>query len=42
MKLEEFFCSAEGKMEYNVDVRKYDNDEHNGEHRYGMFYFIKS
>ena len=41
MKLEEFSCTAGGKIEYNVNVHKYDNDEHNGNYRYGMFYFTK-
>lgn len=42
MNLVEFSCTAEGKIEYNVDIHKYDNDEHNGEHRYGLFHFMKS
>ena len=41
LKLLEFSCAADGKIEYNVDVHKYDNDEHNGEFRYGLFKFIK-
>lgn len=41
MKLEEFSCTAQGKIEYNVDVHKYDNDLHNGNYRYGLFYFTK-
>lgn len=28
-------------MEYNVDIYKYDNDPHNGEYRYGLFFFEK-
>lgn len=41
LKLEEFSCTSEGKIEYNVDVHKYDDDNHNGEHRYGLFAFVK-
>lgn len=41
LKLEEFSCTAGGKIEYDVDIHKYDNDLHNGNYRYGMFYFTK-
>ena len=41
LQLEEFSCTAEGKIEYNVDMHKYDDDPHNGEWRYGLFAFIK-
>ncbi len=41
LHLEEFSCTAEGKIEYNADIHKYDNDPHNGEWRYGLFVFIK-
>lgn len=41
LNLEEFSCVAEDKIEYNVDLHKYDNDSHDGEHRYGMFVFVK-
>ena len=41
LKLKEFSCAAEGKIEYNVDLHKYDNDSHNGEYRYGLFFFEK-
>lgn len=41
LHLEEFSCVAEGKIEYNVDVHKYDNDLHNGNWRYGLFAFVK-
>lgn len=41
LKLEEFSCTAEGRIEYHVDIHKYDNDPHNGEYRYGLFYFVK-
>ena len=42
LKLEEFSCTSDGKIEYDVDIHKYDNDLHNGNYRYGMFYFTKS
>lgn len=41
LTLEEFSCTAEGKIEYNVDIHKYDNDSHNGNYRYGLFHFSK-
>lgn len=41
MQLIEFSCAADGKIEYNVDIYKYDNDIHNGEYRYGLFHFVK-
>ena len=41
LKLEEFSCAAEGKIEYNVDIHKYDTDNHNGNYRYGLFRFVK-
>lgn len=41
LQLMEFSCVAAGEIERNVDIHKYDNDEHNGEYRYGLFYFIK-
>lgn len=41
LHLKEFSCVAEGKIEYNVDLHKYDCDSHNGEWRYGLFYFVK-
>lgn len=41
MELAEFSCTAGGKIEYNIDIYKYDNDGHNGEYRYGLFHFIK-
>ena len=39
--LEEFSCTADGKIEYHVDIHKYDRDPHNGEWRYGLFAFMK-
>ena len=41
LKLVEFSCVAEGRIEYNVDISKYDNDSHDGEYRYGLFAFVK-
>lgn len=41
MELLEYSCTAEGKMEYNVDIHKYDQDTHNGDYRYGLFHFKK-
>lgn len=41
LQLEEFSCACEGKIEYNADIHKYDNDQHNGEYRYGLFCFRK-
>ena len=41
LRLKEFACTAEGKIEYNVDIHKYDEDTHNGEYRYGLFFFEK-
>ena len=41
LQLQEFSCTSLGKMEYDVDLHKYDGDEHNGEYRYGLFYFVK-
>lgn len=41
LKLEEFACVSQGDIEYHVDMHKYDNDDHNGEWRYGLFHFVK-
>ncbi len=41
LKLGEYSCTADGQMEYHVDIHKYDDDPHNGEYRYGLFHFIK-
>ena len=41
MKLIEFSCAANDGIEYNADIHKYDTDPHNGEWRYGLFYFVK-
>lgn len=42
LRLEEFSCTSQGEIEYNVDIHQYDDDSHNGEWRYGLFYFTKS
>ena len=39
--LKEFSCTAEGKIEYDVELHKYDEDNHDGNYRYGLFHFIK-
>lgn len=41
LRLQEFSCASQGKVEYDVDIHKYDEDMHNGEYRYGLFSFIK-
>lgn len=41
MKLLEFSCTAEGKIEYNVEIHKYDEAVDDGNYRYGLFHFIK-
>lgn len=41
MILQEFSCTADEKIECNVALHKYDDDTHNGEYRYGLFYFVK-
>lgn len=42
LELVEFSCTAAGKIEYNVDIHKYDEHSSNGDYRYGLFYFIKN
>lgn len=42
MKLKEFSCAADGKIEYHADIHGYDNDSHYGDYRYGLFHFIKA
>lgn len=39
MALLEFSCCEDGKMEYHVDIHKYDNDQVG--YRMGLFYFVK-
>lgn len=42
MELLEYSCAACNCIEKNVPIVKYDNDPHNGEHRYGLFHFLKN
>lgn len=39
MELQEFSCCGDGKMEYHVDIHKYDDDEY--DYWFGLFYFVK-
>ena len=39
MELLEFSCCEDGKMEYHVDIHKYDEDK--VDYRMGLFYFVK-
>lgn len=39
LELKEFACVSDGKIEYNADIHKYDDDPHNGDWRYGLFHF---
>lgn len=41
LKLVEYSTTAEGRIEYDVDIHKHDNDPNNGEYRYGLFHFVK-
>lgn len=41
LQLKEFSCATADKIEYHVDIHKYDDDPHNGDYRYGLFYFVK-
>jgi len=41
LELVEFACTSEGTIYYPEDIHEFDNDPHNGEHRYGMFMFVK-
>jgi len=41
LQLQEFSCTSQGKIEYDVNIHKYDNDRHNGEWRYGLFHFCR-
>lgn len=41
MQLQEFSCTAAGRIEYQVEIKKYDDDKHCGDFRYGLFHFIK-
>ena len=39
--LKEFSCTAAGRIEYDVEIHKYDGDSNNGDYRYGLFHFTK-
>ena len=39
--LKEYSCTADGKIEYSVELHKYDEDDHHGNYRYGLFHFVK-
>lgn len=41
LKLLEYSCTANGRIEYGVDIHKYDECLENGEYRYGLFRFQK-
>ena len=41
MELKEYSCCTEQGIETNVKLEKYDNDNHNGNYRYGLFWFVK-
>lgn len=41
LELLEYSCAAEGQIEYDVDIHKYDGCLENGEYRYGLFRFPK-
>lgn len=41
LNLIEYSCAADGKIEKNVALDKYDNDIYDGEYRYGLFHFMK-
>ncbi|GFI22646.1 hypothetical protein IMSAGC011_01422 [Lachnospiraceae bacterium] len=41
LHLREFSCTSQGKIEYNVDIHKYDDDTQKGALRYGLFLFVK-
>lgn len=41
LELVEFSCTAAGEIEYNVQANKYDEDDHNGNYRFGLFHFVK-
>lgn len=41
LELIDFAYTADGKLERTMDLHKYDDDNHNGNYRYGLFYFVK-
>lgn len=42
LQLVEFSATADGLIENSPRVHQYDNDDKNGEHRYGLFHFTKT
>lgn len=42
MKLVDFAYTAGGRLERTMDLHKYDSDGHDGNYRYGLFYFVKN
>lgn len=41
LELKEYACTAQGQLEYDSDIHKYDEDIHSGEFRFGLFFFQK-
>lgn len=41
LKLIEISASFSEHIEYNIDIHHFDNEKHNGEYCYGLFYFEK-
>ena len=41
LELLEYSCAAEGQIEYDVDIHKYEGCLENGEYRYGLSRFQK-
>lgn len=41
MELVEYSATADGRIEYDIDIHKYDEDKHDGNYRYGLFHFVK-
>lgn len=42
LELAEFAYAANGELEIGDDIHKYDEDNHDGEYRYGLFHFVKN
>jgi Caenorhabditis protein of unknown function, DUF268. len=41
LSLKEFSCVTQDKIEYNMDIHKYDNEHYSRGNIFGLFYFIK-
>lgn len=39
--LKEFSCALEERIEHNIDIHKYDNEQHSRGNIFGLFYFVK-